>query len=74
MPHVTEEIWAQFHDTRLIVSPWLEADHGTPPMSSALARAQTAARIYRRSGVRIKAERRRARASSRRSSARPNGR
>ena len=26
MPHVTEEIWSQFHDTRLIVSPWPEAD------------------------------------------------
>src|SRR5207302_4346474 len=24
MPHVTEEIWSQFHDTRLIVSPWPE--------------------------------------------------
>ncbi len=22
MPHVTEEIWAQFHESRLIVSPW----------------------------------------------------
>jgi valyl-tRNA synthetase len=53
MPHVTEEIWAQFHDTRLIVSPWLEAetyDSDVRPIES----AQTAARIYRRSGVRIK--------------------
>ncbi len=25
LPHVTEEIWAQFHDTRLIVSPWPDA-------------------------------------------------
>ena len=26
MPHVTEEIWSQFHETRLIVSPWPEPD------------------------------------------------
>ncbi|MGH2972888.1 MAG: valine--tRNA ligase [Gaiellaceae bacterium] len=53
MPHVTEEIWAQFHDMRLAVSPWLEPqtyDHDFGPMEN----AQTAARIYRRSGVRIK--------------------
>src|SRR5207244_3307366 len=24
MPHVTEEIWSQFHDDRLIVAPWPE--------------------------------------------------
>src|SRR6266568_590417 len=24
MPHVTEEIWSQFHDSRLIVTPWPE--------------------------------------------------
>jgi valyl-tRNA synthetase len=53
MPHVTEEIWSQFHDTRLIVSPWLEAetyDSDFRPIEN----AQTAARIYRRSRVRIK--------------------
>jgi valyl-tRNA synthetase len=54
MPHVTEEIWTQLpgRETRLIVAPWLEpaavdGDFG------ALDRAQTAARIYRRSQVRI---------------------
>ena len=54
MPHVTEEIWTQLpgRETRLIVAPWPEAaavdgDFG------ALDRAQTAARIYRRSQVRI---------------------
>ena len=26
MPHVTEEIWSQFHDDRLIVAPWPEAE------------------------------------------------
>jgi valyl-tRNA synthetase len=56
MPHVTEEIWAQFHDTRLIVSPWLEPDGQFAADIAALERAQTAARIYRRSGVRIAAD------------------
>ncbi|MBV8064831.1 MAG: valine--tRNA ligase [Actinobacteria bacterium] len=53
MPHVTEEIWSQFHDTRLIVAPWLEPDPQHAADADALAPAQTAARIYRRSGVRI---------------------
>ncbi|MDE3190890.1 MAG: valine--tRNA ligase, partial [Acidobacteriota bacterium] len=54
MPHVTEEIWAQFHDTRLAVSPWIVPDARFGDDLDALASAQTAARIYRRSGVRIK--------------------
>jgi len=54
MPHVTEEIWAQFHDTRLVVSPWTQPDARFADDLDALAGAQTAARIYRRSGVRIK--------------------
>jgi valyl-tRNA synthetase len=54
MPHVTEEIWAQFHDTRLAVAPWIEPDTRFDAELDALASAQTAARIYRRSGVRIK--------------------
>ena len=52
LPHVTEEIWSQFHATRLIVSPWLAAetyDDDVRPIED----AQTAARIYRRSRVRI---------------------
>ena len=53
MPHVTEEIWAQFHDARLIVSPWPQPDDRYGDDLDALAAAQTAARIYRRSGVRI---------------------
>jgi valyl-tRNA synthetase len=53
MPHVTEEIWAQFHDTRLIVSPWLEAETYEDDFRP-VENAQTAARIYRRSRVRIK--------------------
>jgi septal ring factor EnvC (AmiA/AmiB activator) len=50
---VTEEIWAQFHDTRLIVSPWLEAETYEDDFRP-VENAQTAARIYRRSRVRIK--------------------
>ncbi len=53
LPHVTEEIWSQFHDSRLIVAPWTQADDRFAADVDALARAQTAARIYRRSGVRI---------------------
>src|SRR5581483_1800186 len=53
MPHVTEEIWAQFHDSRLMVSPWPEP---LPELDGAAAadvlrRAQDAAAVFRRSGV-----------------------
>src|SRR5213075_2471357 len=53
MPHVTEEIWTQLpgRETRLIVAPWPEAAAGDGDFG-ALDRAQTAARIYRRSQVR----------------------
>jgi len=54
MPHVTEEIWAQLHDVRLIVSPWPQPDDRFSADVEALASAQTAARIYRRSAVQIK--------------------
>jgi valyl-tRNA synthetase len=50
MPHVTEEIWAQFHETRLIVSPWPEPDEHAGD-AAALDRVQEAAAIFRRSGV-----------------------
>jgi valyl-tRNA synthetase len=53
MPHVTEEIWSQFHDSRLIVSPWPEPAPEYADAADALDSAQTAARIYRRSKVRI---------------------
>jgi valyl-tRNA synthetase len=49
LPHVTEEIWSQFHDTRLIVSPWPEAA-GTDGDGKALTRVQEAAVIFRRVG------------------------
>jgi valyl-tRNA synthetase len=55
MPHVTEEIWSQFHaDTsteRLIVSPWPEPDDAYAADAGALQRVQEAAAMFRRSGV-----------------------
>jgi valyl-tRNA synthetase len=58
MPHVTEEIWSQLPDrrARLIRSPWLEPDARFAEAAGALARAQDAAAIYRRSGVRVELE------------------
>ncbi|MES1246158.1 MAG: valine--tRNA ligase [Actinomycetota bacterium] len=53
LPHVTEEIWTHLpgRESRLIVAPWPEP---LPQETSGeIERAQTAARIYRRSGVRI---------------------
>ena len=51
MPHVTEEIWSQFHDSRLIVSPWPEADEAYAAHADALRPVQEAAAMFRRSGV-----------------------
>ncbi|MGB2876363.1 MAG: valine--tRNA ligase [Gaiellaceae bacterium] len=52
MPHITEEIWSQFHDDRLIVAPWPEPDdHAADPDLAALDRVQGAARTFRRSGA-----------------------
>jgi len=51
MPHVTEEIWSQFHDTRLIVSPWPEPHPRDAAAAHALERVRDAAAIFRRSGV-----------------------
>src|SRR5262249_40503341 len=53
MPHVTEEIWSQFHDSRLIVTPWPERDPTFADEADALERAQIAASIYRRSKGRV---------------------
>jgi valyl-tRNA synthetase len=55
MPHVTEEIWSHLpgRRSRLIVAPWPEPAPEFADALDALDRAQTAARIYRRSGVRI---------------------
>jgi valyl-tRNA synthetase len=55
LPHVTEEIWTNLpaRETRLIVAPWPEPAPEFAADLHALDEAQTAARIYRRSGVRI---------------------
>ncbi|HKU57719.1 MAG TPA: valine--tRNA ligase [Gaiellaceae bacterium] len=57
MPHVTEEIWTNLpaRATRLIVAPWPQPQAREGDFA-AIESAQTAARIYRRSGVRIKLE------------------
>jgi valyl-tRNA synthetase len=56
LPHVTEEIWSHLphRESRLIVAPWPEP--APQPEATQIERAQTAARIYRRSGVRIRLE------------------
>ncbi len=51
MPHVTEEIWAQFHSTRLILGPWPEPGLADPDAAAAMARVQNAAATFRRSGA-----------------------
>ena len=54
MPHVTEEIWSQLptRESRLIVAAWPEPDERFADDLHALDRAQEAAAIFRRSGVR----------------------
>jgi valyl-tRNA synthetase len=56
MPHVTEEIWSQFHDDRLIVAPWPEPDESFAADAAALDRVQQLARAFRRSGVLVELE------------------
>ena len=56
MPHVTEEIWSQFHDDRLIVAPWPEATDAYAADLHALDAVQEAAGIFRRSGVAVPLE------------------
>jgi valyl-tRNA synthetase len=51
LPHVTEEIWSQFHDDRLIVAPWPKAAQADEADLRLLDRVQDAARIFRRSGT-----------------------
>jgi valyl-tRNA synthetase len=56
IPHVTEEIWSQFHDERLIVAPWPEGDPRFADTLGALDRVQHLATIFRRSGAVIELE------------------
>ena len=58
MPHVSEEIWSHLpsRTTRLIVAPWPEPDDSFAADLHALDRAQEAAAIFRRSGVRAELE------------------
>ncbi|MGI9112821.1 MAG: valine--tRNA ligase [Gaiellaceae bacterium] len=56
MPHVTEEIWSQFHETRLIVAEWPEPEGEHAADLLALDRIQEAAAIFRRSGVAVELE------------------
>ncbi len=56
MPHVTEEIWSQFHPSRLIVSPWPGPATRDAEASALLDVARDAAAIFRRSGVRVELE------------------
>ena len=58
LPHVTEEIWSNLpaRKSRLIVAPWPEPDERFSADAHALDRAQEAAAIFRRSGVRAELE------------------
>jgi valyl-tRNA synthetase len=51
MPHVTEEVWSHFHDTRLILGPWPEEQRSDPGAVEAMERVRTASATFRRSGV-----------------------
>jgi valyl-tRNA synthetase len=55
MPHVTEEIWSHLPDrrSRLIAATWLEPRPEFEAELGALDEVQLAARVYRRSGVRV---------------------
>jgi valyl-tRNA synthetase len=53
MPHVTEEIWSQFHDSRLIAGPWPQQYGRDASAARTLERARDAAAVFRRSGVRV---------------------
>ena len=58
MPHVTEEIWSELpaRESRLIVTPWPEADERFAADLDALESVRDAAAIARRSGVVVELE------------------
>jgi valyl-tRNA synthetase len=51
LPHVTEEIWSEFHEQRLILGPWPEPLELDREVAGALDAVQAAALRFRRSGV-----------------------
>ncbi len=51
LPHVTEEIWAQFHSSRLILGPWPDERPPDPGAAASMNRVQEAAQTFRRSGA-----------------------
>jgi valyl-tRNA synthetase len=53
MPHVSEEIWSQFHDDRLIVAPWPEGEGTLANPDADFDPIRTAAELFRRAGVRV---------------------
>ncbi len=57
LPHVTEEIWSQFHgDGRLILGPWPDPVAIDPSAAAAMERVQSAAATFRRSGALVALE------------------
>jgi len=56
MPHVTEEIWSQFHSSRLIAAPWPQSWPRDEEAAGVIERVRPAAEIFRRSGVRVDLE------------------
>ena len=56
LPHVTEEIWSQFHESRLILGPWPEPGASDPAAAAAMERVQAAAATFRRSGALVALE------------------
>jgi len=56
LPHVTEEIWSQFHDTRLILGPWPEPGSSDVDAGATMDLVQSAAATFRRSGVLVELE------------------
>ena len=57
IPHVTEEIWSQFHgEGRLILGPWPEPTTIDPAAAESMERVQSAAATFRRSGALVALE------------------
>jgi valyl-tRNA synthetase len=56
LPHVTEEIWAQFHESRLILGPWPAPAAPDADAAAAMTRVQEAAATFRRSGALVPLE------------------